>query len=69
MINDQLINPRSIVVVGGSNDLTKPRGKVLKNILDGGYKGKLYVTNTKETIVQGLMYSQILINCPMLIWL
>ena len=52
MLNKQLINPASIVVVGGSNDLSKPRGKVLKNIIDGGYNGKLYVTNTKEAIVQ-----------------
>ena len=54
MINKQLLNPASIVVVGGSNDLSKPRGKVLKNIIDGGYTGKLYVTNTKESIVQRL---------------
>jgi len=54
MLNKQLINPDSIVVVGGSNDLSKPRGKVLKNIIDGGYTGKLYVTNLKEPIVQGL---------------
>ena len=54
MLNKQLINPASIVVVGGSNDLSKPRGKVLKNIIDGGYNGKLYVTNTKESIVQRL---------------
>ena len=42
MINKQLIDPGSIVVVGGSNDLKKPGGKVLKNLLDGNYQGKLY---------------------------
>jgi len=30
MINEKLINPASIVVVGGSDDLFKPGGKVLK---------------------------------------
>ena len=54
MINKQLMNPRSIVVVGGSNDITKPGGKVLKNLIDGGFGGSLYVTNLKEDVVQGL---------------
>ncbi|PID94428.1 MAG: CoA ligase [Bacteroidetes bacterium] len=54
MINKKLINPKSIVVVGGSNDVRKPGGKVLKNLLDGDYPGKLYVVNPKEKEVQGL---------------
>ncbi len=54
MINSQLLEPKSIVVVGGSNDITKPGGKVLKNILDGSFKGELYVVNPKETEVQGI---------------
>lgn len=54
MINQQLINPSSIVVVGGSNDIEKPGGKILKNIIDGGYKGSLYVLNPKESEVQGI---------------
>lgn len=48
------MNPTSIVVVGGSNDIQKPGGKILKNIIDGGYAGKLYVINPKEYIVQGI---------------
>ena len=54
MINEQLINPKSIVIVGGSNDTSKPGGKILKNILDGNFKGELYVTNLKENEVQGI---------------
>ncbi len=54
MINQQLINPKSIVVVGGSNDIEKPGGKILKNIKDGDYKGELFVANPKEDTVQGL---------------
>ena len=30
MINEQLLNPKSIVVIGGSNDIHKPGGTVLK---------------------------------------
>ncbi len=54
MVNKQLINPKSIVVVGGSNDTSKPGGKVLKNLVDGGFKGHIYVTNLKESEVQGI---------------
>jgi acetate---CoA ligase (ADP-forming) len=54
MISNQLINPKSIVIIGGSNDTTKPGGKVLKNLIDQGFKGKLFVTNPKETNVQGI---------------
>lgn len=54
MITQQLINPRSIVVIGGSNDTSKPGGKVLKNIIDGNFAGQLYVTNLKESEVQGI---------------
>jgi len=54
MINQQLLNPQSIVVVGGSNDTQKPGGKVLKNIIDGKFKGNLYVVNPKLTEVQGI---------------
>ncbi len=54
MINKELISPDSIVVVGGSNDIRKPGGKVLKNIIDGKFRGDLYVTNPKEELVQGV---------------
>ena len=54
MINEYLINPRSIAVIGGSNNTGKPGGSMLKNILDGGYKGNLYVVNPKEDEVQGV---------------
>lgn len=54
MVNKQLINPKSIVVIGASNDVSKPGGKILKNILDGNYQGKLMVVNPKETNIQGV---------------
>lgn len=54
MINKQLTNPKSIVVVGGSSDIQKPGGKVLKNIIDGQFSGDLYVMNPKMDEVQGI---------------
>jgi acetyltransferase len=47
MITNEFLKPRSIVVVGGSEDIHKPGGKVLKNLIDNGFKGKLYVVNPK----------------------
>ncbi len=54
MIAKQLIEPKSIVIIGGSNDIQKPGGKVLKNILDGNFKGEIYVSNPKLDEVQGV---------------
>ncbi len=54
MINDQLINPSGIAVVGGSDDLMKPGGKILQNVIEGGYSGNLLVVNPKRDLVQGI---------------
>ena len=54
MINRQLINPESIVVVGASNNISKPGGKLLHNIRTGTYIGSLYSLNPKEDEIQGL---------------
>ncbi|MEE4255492.1 MAG: acetate--CoA ligase family protein [Bacteroidales bacterium] len=54
MVTQALIDPKSIVIIGGSNDIHKPGGKVLKNLLDGGYHGNIYVTNPKENEVLGI---------------
>jgi acetyltransferase len=53
MITNEFLKPRSIVVVGGSEDIHKPGGKVLKNLIDNGFKGKLYVVNPKAETIQG----------------
>jgi len=54
MISNKLINPQSIVVIGGSNNIQKPGGKVLRNILNGNFAGDIYVTNPKLDEVQGI---------------
>jgi acyl-CoA synthetase (NDP forming) len=54
MINKQLLCPETIVVVGGSNNVHKPGGAIVKNIIDGGYKGTLRIINPKEDEVQGI---------------
>lgn len=54
MITKELINPQNIVVVGGSDDVQKPGGKVLKNLIEGSFKGGLFVVNPKADDVQGV---------------
>ena len=54
MINEQLLNPRSIVVIGGSNNVHKPGGAIVRNIINGGYQGELRIVNPKEDDVQGI---------------
>ena len=54
MINQQLLNPQSIVVIGGSNNVHKPGGAVVRNLISGGYSGELHIVNPKEEEVQGI---------------
>ena len=54
MINPKLLNPQSIVIVGASNDVHKPGGKLVKNLLSSPFKGKIYAVNPKESEVQGI---------------
>ncbi len=54
MINEQLLHPQSIVVIGGSNNTHKPGGAVVRNILSGGFEGELRIVNPKEDEVQGI---------------
>ena len=54
MINQQLLNPKSIVVIGGSNNVHKPGGSIVRNLISGGYNGTLRIVNPKEDEVQGI---------------
>lgn len=48
------MHPQSIVVVGASNNIHKPGGAILRNLIQGGYKGELRAVNPKEAEVQGV---------------
>ncbi|WP_297089597.1 acetate--CoA ligase [uncultured Draconibacterium sp.] len=54
MINEKLLQPKSIVVVGASNNISKPGGKVVKNLLDHHFEGDLFAINPNESKVQGI---------------
>lgn len=60
MVNDKLLQPQSIVIVGASNNIAKPGGKIVKNLIDNNFKGALYAINPKEAEIQGISsYAQI----------
>ena len=55
-----LLEPASIAVVGASDDISKPGGKLVRNILLRGYAGRLLLVNPKASQVQGVRaYSSI----------
>ncbi|MBT8385026.1 MAG: acetate--CoA ligase family protein [Bacteroidia bacterium] len=54
MLHPKLVEPKSIVVVGGSDNIHSPGGRVLKNLIDHKFQGDLFVVNPKQDVVQGL---------------
>jgi len=54
MLHEKLIQPKSIVVIGASNNIQTPGGRVLKNLIDHNFSGDLFAVNPKESEVQGV---------------
>lgn len=49
-----LMRPRSVAVVGASDDTRKLRGKLLRVLMQGGFAGPVYPINPRHPEVQGL---------------
>ena len=49
----EFFNPSSVAIIGASADETKLGGMLLKNMIDVGYKGKLYPINPKGGEIMG----------------
>ena len=64
MLHEKLIQPKSIVVIGASNNIQTPGGRVLKNLIDHNFNGDLFAVNPKETEVQGVKCYQDLAEIP-----
>jgi acyl-CoA synthetase (NDP forming) len=61
---EPLFNPRSIAFIGASNTVTKWGFLILFNLLDGGYKGKVYPINPKDDEVMGLKAYPSVLDVP-----
>ena len=64
MIHPKLIDPKSIVVIGGSDNIHRPGGRVLKNLIDQQFNGDLFVVNPKKEMVQGIRSFQNILDIP-----
>ncbi len=56
MIHQALIAPQSIAVIGASSSTQKPGGKALRNLLEHGYKGRLYAVNAGDLDISGALH-------------
>ncbi len=64
MLHEKLTNPKSIAIVGASNNVHTPGGCVLKNIIEHNFKGKLIAVNPKENKIQGIKCYQNINDVP-----
>ena len=51
---DGLIAPRSVAIIGASDDVTRIGGRPIAAMLRAGYKGRILPVNPKRDRVQGL---------------
>ena len=68
MITLQLINPKSIAVIGASENIEKPGGKALYNVKNGTFEGGLYAVNPKHENIQGVQTFRNVSELPQIVW-
>jgi len=51
---DTLLAPRSIAIIGASDDPSRVGGRPIQRLLSAGYQGAIYPVNPKRSEVQGL---------------
>jgi len=61
---DRLFSPSSIAIIGASQDKEKGGGFALNGLLEGGFKGKLYPINPKQTEIMGLKAYPSVLDVP-----
>jgi len=52
VIFNRIVNPKSIVIVGASNNKSKPGGSVTRNVMSS-FKGDLYLVNQNAEVIDG----------------
>jgi acetyl coenzyme A synthetase (ADP forming)-like protein len=61
---NRIMRPRSIAVVGASNEDGKIGNSVMKNLINGGYKGDIYPVNPKADEVLGVKAYKTISDVP-----
>lgn len=50
---NRMMHPKAIAVIGASNEQGKIGNSVMRNLIDGGYKGEIYPVNPKADEITG----------------
>ncbi len=61
---DSLFRPRSVAVMGASNNPFSVGNRIVKNILDYGFKGQVYPINPKDKEILGLKAYASILDVP-----
>src|SRR3954466_5544267 len=51
---NRIMKPKAIAVIGASNEAGKIGNSVMKNLINGGYKGTIYPIHPKEAEIMGI---------------
>jgi len=61
---DKLFNPRKVAVIGASTKALSIGNRVIRNLIDFGFKGDIYPINPKADEVCGLKAYPSILECP-----
>lgn len=61
---DALFCPRSVAILGASDDATRISGRPVRYLIEGGFKGSIYPVNPNREMVQGLKAYKSLAEVP-----
>ncbi len=61
---DALFRPRSIAILGASDDPTRISGRPVRYLIEGGFAGPIYPVNPNRATVQGLTAYKALAEVP-----
>ncbi len=51
---NRIMKPKAVAVIGASNEAGKIGNSVMKNLINGGYKGQIYPIHPKEAEIMGI---------------
>ena len=61
---DKLLDPKSVAIIGASDDHTRIGGRPLYYLLNGAFKGEVYPVNAKRETVQGVKAYKSILDVP-----
>jgi len=61
---DSLFRPRSVAVIGASSKELSIGNRVIKNLIDFGFRGDIYPINPKADEIRGLKAYKSILDCP-----